>query len=167
MKVLIIEDAEFMALAIKDALSAQGHEVDWVIGVRSFSPFLGIGEQKQNIELDPTAYDVVLCDGQLPGANQGPDIVANLAARGVKCIGMSSDWDLNNKMVQSGAAAASLKVCIFAAIAEAVLTMEIVQQPQALSDVIPSVNAFAERIRADQTLRRKLDSLIEKHMSRD
>lgn len=162
MKVLIVEDAEFIAKGIRDALSAQGNEVDWIIGVRSFQPFLGINESKQDIPMDPSSYDVVLCDGQTFGPNEGPAIVQHLASIGITCVGISSTPDYNQAMVQNGAVMGFLKVVAFAAIVEDVLTMQSVRAPS--PDLVEQVNAFEPRLRADRDLRRKLDAIIEPYM---
>lgn len=162
MKVLIIEDAKFMALGFKDSLTEQGHDVDWIIGVRSFAPFVGIDGSERDVAMDPTIYDVVLCDGQTFGPNEGPAIVLDLAGRGVTCVGISSTPDYNNEMVRNGATMGLMKVCAFAAVVENVLKMEQCRQP---SPELPAqVQAFEHTIRSDQTLRRKLDGIIQKHM---
>jgi hypothetical protein len=163
MRILIIEDADFMALGLQEALSEQGHQVDWIIGVRSFEPFIGISNKKQNTAMDPSVYDIILCDGQLFGPNEGPAIVEQLAARGVTCVGISSTSELNKEMVTAGAVAGFIKVCAFAAIVEKILPMEAVAQMS--PELIDSVHAFEQRIREDKELRRKLDGIITKFLA--
>jgi hypothetical protein len=159
MKILIIEDADFMARGFMAALSEQGHQVDWLVGARSLQPFVGIDNDKQDVQLDPANYDVVFCDGELIGPNMGPAVVRELVSRGICCIGISSTPDLNKQMTDNGAVAAFLKVSAFAAVVEKVLTMESARQPSpALCD---AVNAFDQRIREDKDLRRKLDGIIQ------
>lgn len=163
MRILIIEDCEFMAEAMKLALSEQGHSVDWIIGVRNFAPFTGINAEKQDVAADPSQYDIALCDGELFGDNEGPAIVEALVANNVPCLGMSSTRELNNKMVENGAGAGFLKVCLFAAIVEQTVNiMEAARQPS--QQVIQQVTQFEQRIREDKELRRKLDERVAKFM---
>lgn len=163
MRILIIEDCEFMAEAMNVALREQGHNVDWIIGVRNFAPFTGINAEKQDVAIDPSQYDIALCDGELFGEFEGPAIVEALVTNNVPCLGMSSTHDLNNKMVENGAGAAFLKVCLFAAIVEQTVNMETARQPS--QQVIQQVTQFEKRIREDKDLRRKLDQLVAKHMA--
>jgi hypothetical protein len=164
MKVLIIEDADFMALAMQSALEQQGHQVDWICGVHTFEPFVGIdkNEQPMSNSLDVSSYDVVFCDGQLFGQHQGPAVVEVLAARNIACVGISSEHKLNNEMCANGATFGALKTYIFAAMVENELPVESCRQPSA--ELIAAVNGFEQRFRDDESLRRKLDDKLRAHM---
>lgn len=158
MKVLIIEDFEPIALAIQKTLNERGHQADCLIGVRSFEPFIGIGLDKQNIDIDPTSYDLVLCDGELYGPNHGDVVVQDLAARGLPCIAISSLETFNDKMVARGAKFGFWKVSAFAALIDGALTAE---DCLALSPaVIATVATYKERMRTDEALRSKLDAIL-------
>lgn len=164
MRILIIEDFEPIALAMQSALSDQGHDVDWIIGVRSFEPFFGIDSRKQNIPLNPSSYDLVLSDGDLFGPNNGIAIVEQLVASGVVCVGMSSQPTFNEKMTGAGAVAGFLKVSAFAAIIEQTVNMQAWQQPS--QQTLDAIKAYDNRLREDADLRRKLDALVMANMQK-
>ncbi len=162
MRILIIEDFEPIALAMQSALRQQGYDVDWIIGVRSFEPFLGIDSKKQNIAMDPSSYDLVFSDGDLFGPNNGIAIVEQLASRGVSCVGISSQPDFNDKMVSNGAIAGYLKAAAFAAFVEEAADMQGVRQRS--QQALDSIAAFDQRVREDKDLRRKLDAILMANM---
>jgi hypothetical protein len=164
MRILIIEDFEPIALAMQSALRQQGHDVDWVIGVRSLEPFVGIDSKKQNIALTPSSYDLVISDGDLYGPNQGPTIVQQLVSQDVVCVGISSQPDFNEKMTGFGAVAAFLKASAFAAIVEKTVDMQCWRQPS--QSTLNAITAYDERLRADRDLRRKLDELVMANMEK-
>lgn len=158
MRILIIEDYGPIARAMQAALREQGHDVDWITGVRSFEPFVGIDAEKQDIAVTPTTYDLVMCDGELFGKNHGPAVVKQLVSLGVVCVGISSQHPMNNEMVALGAVAGLLKPCAFAAIADQTVNMEAWRQPS--QQTLDAFAAMEQRIRDDRDLRKKLDSLL-------
>jgi DNA-binding response OmpR family regulator len=164
MRILIIEDFEPIAQAMQTALRDQGHDVDWIIGVRSFEPFLGIDSTKQNTPVDQLSYDLVISDGDLFGPNQGPAIVQQLVSQGVACVGISSQPDFNDKMTGFGAVAGFLKATAFAAIVERTVDMQAWRQPS--QQTLDAVKAFDQRLRDDRDLRRKLDSILMAQMEK-
>ncbi len=159
MKVLIIEDFEPIALAMQQTFTDRGHQCDCLIGVRSFQPFIGIGLDKQNIVIDPSDYDVVLCDFELVGQIRGTTIVHDLAARGIPCIAMSSQESCNDEMVANGAIMGFFKLTVLAALVEGDLTAEDCRI--ATPGVIATVGVYnRDRLLTDLNLRGKLESIL-------
>lgn len=165
MKVLIIEDAVSMALALRDEFVQAGHEVDIIIGVRGFSPFVGIDiDEVDQPPMDVTQYDLALVDGDTFGkANpKGPTIVPQLVASGVPCFGISGDTKMNDEMVAAGAIAGAHKIGVYVALVEGILQADQFLTPPA--DVAATADSLWERVRNDKDLRRKLDEKFAKYL---
>ena len=163
MRILIVEDAACMALPMQTTLSQQGHQVDWISGVRTFTPFIGITEDKQEVRHDipvndVSGYDLALVDGQLLGKIEGPAIVSFLSSRGVTCVAISSKHDFNADMVRSGATAGFIKQCLFAALMLDGITAEDIRQPSL--ELGERINAYDQCIKDDKALRSKLDEIF-------
>lgn len=162
MKVLIIEDFEPIALGMQKIFTDRGHQCDCIIGVRSFQPFIGVALDKQDIAIDPSEYDVVLCDFELVGKIRGPAIVHDLTARGIPCVAMSSVDSCNDEMVANGALMGFFKLTVLAALIEGDLTAEGCRT--GTPDVIATVSAYhRDRLLADLDLRGKIEAIITSH----
>lgn len=140
MRVLIVEDSELMGKGLEALLLSQGHQVLWIVGIRSVSGnrFVGLAPDKQDCTVDPNSFQVAFVDGQIYGiadettegkkpgdfycGNLGPDVVKALAASGVVCAGISSDPKLNTKMVENGAKLAHNKAAVFVALVNDLLS---------------------------------------------
>jgi len=163
MRILIVEDAACIALPMQATLSQQGHQVDWISGVRSFEPFIGITEDKQDVKHDvpvndASGYDLALVDGQLLGKIEGPAVVSFLSSKGVTCVAISSKHDFNADMVRNGAAVGFIKHALFAALMLDGITGEDIRQPSL--QLCERINAFEQRIQDDKELRSKLDQIL-------
>lgn len=129
MKILLIEDSVSMGKAIKALLEAQGHVVQWIVGLRSVSAdssnATGIDEADEDDQVTPQEIDVAFVDGQLAGEFTGPQVVSFLAANSVPCLGISTQSDLNQEMVALGAKLGLKKPVAFVALVAGLLTPEL------------------------------------------
>ena len=128
MKILLIEDSVSMGKAIQTLLAAQGHVVQWIIGLRSVSVdcknAIGIKEGDEDDQVTPQDIDVAFVDGQLAGDFTGPQVVSFLAHNRVPCLGISTQSDLNQEMVDLGAKLGLKKPVAFVALVAGLLTPE-------------------------------------------
>lgn len=142
MRVLIVEDSELMGKGLEALLLSQGHQVLWIVGIRSLigERFVGIAPNKRPCTFDPNSFQVAFVDGQIYGiadkntegkkpgelfcGNLGPGVVKALAARGVACAGISTDPKLNTEMLENGAKVAHNKAAMFVALVNDLLTAQ-------------------------------------------
>ena len=162
MRILLVEDCDFMAKAIKAALESNGHQVTWVIGFETNQPLLAIDSDHQPQAINARDFDIAFVDGQLEGKFEGPAIVEALSSRHIKCAGISSTNDLNDLMLAAGATMAMLKVTALGAIVENVLTPDFVQRPP--RGIHVALESFGAHIRNNKELRYKLDQLVKPYM---
>lgn len=163
MRVLIVEDAVCMAKVFENALSAQGHEVVWVIGFKQLQPLVAIAPDTTEVQLE-SKFDVALVDGQLKGAFEGPAVVSALLTQGVTCIGISSTTDLNAQMRANGATLAMNKAVALGAVFSGKLPLE---QANAPTDELRwELEQFATGFlnKDYEALRRQLDALVMQYM---
>ena len=162
MRILIVEDCDFMAKAIKAALESNGHQVTWVVGFQSVQPLVAIRSNMQPQPLNARNFDVAFVDGQLEGKLEGPAVVLELTSKHVKCVGISSTVELNAAMLTSGATLAIQKVTSLAAVASDLLTPELVAHPT--EGLQLELTALTDRIRQDKEMRGRLDELVKPFM---
>ncbi len=128
MKILLVEDSVSMGKAIKTLLEAQGHVVQWIIGLRTVaedsSNATGIDEADQDDQVTPQEFDVAFVDGQLAGQFTGPQVVTFLSHNCVPCLGISTQSDLNQEMVDLGAKLGLKKPVAFVALVAGLLNPE-------------------------------------------
>ncbi len=128
MKILLVEDSVSMGKAIKTLLEAQGHVVQWIVGLRSVSAdsnnAIGIDEADEDDQVTPQEIAVAFVDGQLAGEFTGPQVVSLLARNSVPCLGISTQSDLNQEMVALGAQLGLKKPVAFVALVAGLLTPE-------------------------------------------
>ena len=117
MKILIIQD--FLPVGRQEAnvLTAAGHEVTLVVGIKDVENLVGWFPDKTSKPLD-TDYDVAIVDGQFYGPSGkledlGAPVVERLVKAGVKCIANSSKDPFNTKMVEAGAFRASNQLVLY------------------------------------------------------
>lgn len=155
-KVLIIEDAKFMALSFKAAL--QGYDVQCIAGISRFEPLTGIGFENEEVVIDASTVAFALVDGQLLGKIEGPAIVKHLASLGITCVGVSSQADFNRNMQLNGAKLALNKAAALGAVWSKLITPE-----NARTDsrrLAPVVEDFERNFWHMDGLKKELDALI-------
>ncbi len=131
MKILLVEDSVSMGKAIKTLLEAQGHVVQWIVGLRRFSSTsadqaTGINAADEDDQVTAKDIAVAFVDGQLKGQFTGPQVVQYLAQNGVPCLGISTQTDLNQEMVKVGAKLGLKKPVAFVALFAGLLTAELI-----------------------------------------
>ncbi|MBS2011189.1 MAG: hypothetical protein JST01_29340 [Cyanobacteria bacterium SZAS TMP-1] len=139
--VLVIEDWQPIARAIKALLEAAGHHVTWLVGANSFQTVATTGQTRggvilsgltadgQTVEVDCRQYQAAFVDGQLEGKIEGPALVELLVASQVACCGMSTQSDMNKQMIALGAKLAAKKPVVFAALLSRRLSADSVINP--------------------------------------
>ncbi len=182
MRILIVEDVEFMGQSLEALLLSQGHQVQWIVGVQSLAGgrLVGLTADKQPCEVDSSSFQVALIDGQIwgvadettegkkPGdlycANLGPDVVKVLVAHGVCCAGISSELKLNNMMLENGAKVAHNKGAMFVALVNDLLTAE--QIPSLDDAALASLAEFVANCSnaSNKPLREKADAYLRPFM---
>lgn len=155
-RVLIIEDAKFMALSFKAAL--QGYDVQCIAGIASFEPLIGIGFEKEAVQIDASEVAFALVDGQLLGEIEGPAIVEKLAALGITCVGVSSQNDYNQKMRDNGARLACNKAAALGALWTRLVTPE--NARTASRKLAQTLEHFERNFLKMDGLKKELDELI-------
>jgi CheY-like chemotaxis protein len=144
MNILIVEDSHAMARAMTSLLVQQGHNVTWVVGLASLSTAAqcsavdGMVEQDHSGRRDVcsvsfTDIDVAFVDGQIEGSFQGEQVTEHLSAHGVKVLAISTQDDLNEKMVAKGARFGLKKPVAFVGLFSRILSPELVSDEHALS----------------------------------
>lgn len=182
MRILIVEDAEFMGKSLQALLLSQGHQVQWIVGVQSLDGgrFVGLTAEKQPVEIDPSSFQVAFVDGQVwgiadetiegkkPGdlycADIGPNVVKALVAYGVCCAGIGSVPELNNIMLENGAKVAHNKGAMFVALVNDLLSAE--QIPSLDDAALASLAEFAANCSnaSNKPLRQKADAYLRPFM---
>jgi hypothetical protein len=123
--VLIIEPGRKLGAGFKAELITNNYPVvEWVIGIASLNPLIGILPNGKRIALDPAAYKVALIDHQPEGRVRGCSIVATLKGFGITCVGISVERRLNEDLVAAGAKLGVKKHVIFAALLAKIITLE-------------------------------------------
>jgi hypothetical protein len=120
MNVLLIEDSAAFAGPIQQELAARGHDFTWIVGAQRLENgrIVGIlanpsadpmgdawdGDIARLIDIDPTQFDIALCDGGLCGpVNDGVDLVGFLSALSVPCIAITGGGAGNRRLLDAGA----------------------------------------------------------------
>ncbi len=108
--VLLIEDWAECGRMFKILLEMKGHKVTWVVGAKQAAAenLHAVLESGDEVNIQPSDFQVALVDGNLRGDLDGWDIVPALAKAGVISIAISSGVDQNAKMIKAGA---RLSVC--------------------------------------------------------
>ena len=133
--VLIVEDFQPMAKALKALLEGSGHQVTCVAGAQSYQVtdggviLVGLTEGGQTEEVDCRQFQIAFVDGQLEGNMQGPAFVALLVQSKVACCGTSCQTDLNSEMLAQGATIAAKKPVVFCALLSQRLSADAVLAP--------------------------------------
>jgi CheY-like chemotaxis protein len=133
--ILVIEDWQPIAKAIKALLEAAGHNVTWLVGATAHQItdggiiLTGLTAKGQTEQVDCRQFQIAFVDGQLEGNIQGPALVAMLVQSGVACCGMSTQTDMNKEMLALGATMAFKKPVILAGLLDAKFTAESVPAP--------------------------------------
>lgn len=142
MNILIIEDSHAMARAMTSLLEQQGHNVTWVVGLASLSTAAQCTAVEGMVEHDHSGardvcsvsfadIDVAFVDGQIEGSFQGEQVTEHLASHGVKVLGISTQDDLNDKMVEKGACFGLKKPVAFVGLFAGILTPQLVADDHA------------------------------------
>jgi len=133
--ILVIEDWQPIAQAIKALLEDAGHQVTWLVGASSHQLtdggviLSGLTADGQTVEVDCRQYQAAFVDGQVEGTLQGPALVELLVASKVPCCGMSTDSKLNVEMTALGAKLAAKKPVVLAALVSRRISAESVARP--------------------------------------
>lgn len=141
--VLLIEDTPGMALAFKEALKANGHEVTWVTGIKTLKPLTGITSEGAEIALASRRYKIAFVDGDL-GKNMltGAEIVGTLRSQRIMSIGTSTIENLNVSMLEKGAQIAANKADVYASLLGKRLDLKAaLRAPQVAQDGLNSLSA--------------------------
>lgn len=141
--VLLIEDTPGMALAFKEALKANGHDVTWVTGIKSLKPLTGITPDGTEIALASRRYKIALVDGDL-GKDMltGPEIVGTLRSQRIMSIGTSTIDNFNVSMLEQGAQIAANKGDLYASLLGNRLDLKAaLRAPQFAQDRLRSLSA--------------------------
>ena len=139
MRILIVEDADFVAFTFKEFL--QGHDVTCVRSFRSLDPLIAVSGDGLHL-LDEEKFDLAFVDGSCGTDFEGPAIVKALVSRGIACVGMSTDSDLNAEMQAAGAKFARGKPWILAGLCAGRLPAEELCNPS--PELLASLDRFAE-----------------------
>lgn len=164
MRILIVEDFPAMALAAAEVLEALGHDVDWVIGYIDPENLVCMSEDKSEINLNASDYDLVFMDGELEDNGEGEKLVPGFASVGVPVFGTSTISDLNRKLVEAGCVGAATKVPWFMALVNERITPE--QFAAFDDDVQAQLDAVDEECRGEnrKAFMEQGESLLQKHM---
>jgi len=133
--ILVIEDWQPIARAIKALLEESGHQVTWLVGASSHQLtdggviLSGLTADGQTVEVDCRQYQTAFVDGQVEGNLQGPALVELLVASKVACCGMSTDSKINDEMTALGATLGAKKPVVLAALVSRRLRAESVERP--------------------------------------
>lgn len=120
MNVLLIEDSAAFAIPIQQELASRGHNSTWIVGAQRLESgcIVGIlpdpsadplgdayeGDVSRLVEIDPSQYDIALCDGGLCGpVKDGVSFVKYLTALNVPCIAITGGGAGNNCLLDVGA----------------------------------------------------------------
>jgi DNA-binding response OmpR family regulator len=120
MNVLLIEDSAAFAGPIQQELAARGHDFTWIVGAQRLENgrIVGIranpsadpmgdvwdGDTARFIDIDPTKFDIALCDGGLCGpVNDGVKFVVFLSALNIPCIAITGGGAGNRRLLDAGA----------------------------------------------------------------
>jgi len=120
MNVLLIEDSAAFAIPIQQELAKRGHVYTWIVGAQRLENgrIVGIranpsadpmgdafdGDVSRLVEIDPTQFDIALCDGGLCGpVNDGVKFVAFLTKLNVPCIAITGGGAGNDRLFEAGA----------------------------------------------------------------
>jgi hypothetical protein len=120
MNVLLIEDSNAFAIPIQQELAQCGHSCTWIVGAQRLENgrIVGIranpsadpmgddfdGDASRLIEIDPTQFDIALCDGELcKPVSQGSKFVQFLTAMHVPCIAITGGGTGNKLLKEAGA----------------------------------------------------------------
>ena len=161
MRVLIVEDAAFMAETFKELLP-KGHDVVCV------SHFLALRPDLYAVKIDGShvllrkKIDVAFVDGECGRDFGGPAIVDELTRRGVQCVGMSSDPEANAEMLKSGAVLDFQKPFALCALALGLVPLE---------ELASSARSIEERVLANPDVwdskseaHRRVDAVIKESL---
>lgn len=133
--ILVIEDFQPIAKALKALLEGAGHQVTWLVGANSHQItdggvlLLGLTEGGLTQEIDCRQFQIAFVDGQLEGNIQGPALVELLVQSKVACCGISSQSELNSEMLALGATMAFKKPVVLAALVSEKLSATAVLSP--------------------------------------
>jgi hypothetical protein len=100
---LVIEDASILSHCIKRSLASQGEKVTILKGIESLKPFVGILENGSTRAINLRKFRAAFVDGDLDGKLRGPDIVPALREKKVFTVAMSTETEVNDKMISLGA----------------------------------------------------------------
>lgn len=120
MNVLLIEDSAAFAVPIQQELTARGHDSTWIVGAQRLENgrIIGIlanpsadpmgdafdGDVSRLVEIDPTEFDIALCDGGLCGpVDDGVQFVQFLTALQIPCIAITGGGAGNKRLTEAGA----------------------------------------------------------------
>lgn len=150
MNVLLIEDSAAFAVPMQQELQALGHQFTWIVGAQRLENgrIVGIqanpsadpmgdawdGDDNRLIEIDPTSFDVVLCDGGLCGpVNDGEKFVEFLKGFDIPCIAITGGGAGNPRLLQAGAVDALPKEFVVLALRSGKLNLARVSRMHAAS----------------------------------
>jgi hypothetical protein len=158
--VLIVEPGRKFGRAFKASLIFSNYTlVDWVIGISSLEPLVGILPNGRPIALDPSTYKVALIDHQPYGRVGGCNIAKALKDLGITCLAISTERILNDKMVAAGAKLGVPKHVLLAAMLAKEATLDDFVNHDDLSAIQEDLEIFGANL--DETAREPANSLLE------
>jgi len=166
MRLLILEDWEPMASAMKELLEARGHDVVTIAGAQTLEPFVGLSpDGRSTLQVDLDTVRLALVDGQLFGKYTGARIVSALSARGIVCVGMSALQCFNDSMIDAGAVLAVNKAILLFAMIDRVFSPSRAVKNPAKEKV--RLVKYGKNIEKDASRRQdviqRADALVKKH----
>jgi hypothetical protein len=163
MPILIIEPGRDFGVAVTADLIANNYTaVEWVTGISSISPFIGILPSGKPIELDPLKYRLVFTDYLKTDPIEAPEVVQMLSSRGIVCVGISVEKRLNAKLVEDyGAKTGILKGVFLQGLLDKTFSPdELVKNPD-LSGIMRELAELEVRMHASSRARRTAGALLD------
>jgi len=158
--VLIVEPGRKFGGAFKvDLLASNYTVVEWVIGIHSLKPLVGILPHGKRIPLDPTLFKIALVDHQPEGRLPGCKIVRALKNYGITCVGISTERRLNEELVAAGAKLGVQKHVMLAALLAKIVSLTELVSTDNLTAVIKDLDAYGADL--DETAREPSNELLD------
>lgn len=161
MNVLLIEDSSAFAIPIQQELARCGHDYTWIVGAQRLENgrIVGIranpaadpmgdafdGDVTRLIEIDPSVFDIALCDGELCGpVKDGIKLVEFITAMHTPCIAITGGGTGNKCLFKAGAVDGLPKEFVVLALRSGNLNL---QQFVCSSSTSPALKAYCDGLR--------------------
>jgi hypothetical protein len=160
--VLIVEPGRKLGKGFSAELLANNYTVvDWVVGIASLQPLVGILHTGKRIPIDPAAYKIALIDHEPDGRIRGCTIVKHLKGFGITCVGISTEKRLNLNLVAAGAKLGVQKHVMFAALLAKIITLDELVRTDDLTAVIHDLDAYQTTLDDSAVSREASNALLD------